>query len=325
MGWDNYEIVGLDRLIYIIFYQLFIILNIFNLGFKLGYAFALNLQSMAPPIFPILKLLLDPDVQKTLILKLAYKQIKAIGFAKILAALLGGLLVGVSSFIKIPQIRKIVTPTSLDTRVSVANGLSLQSLCLDTFNSLISVVFNQQNGVPFTNYGESLLLGLQNAIIILLVKFYRLPDVAKIQSQPTEKRVVSTSEKFLPTFALMAGITLFFGKFAPPQLINYLQVLNIPINIVSKIPQIQNNQRLQSTAHLSDIGIRANVIGGAIRIFTSIQTLKTKKSRNQDVTSDLVLLAGYATSLGLSSVVLGQSIVFKQKEQEKKEQEKKDV
>lgn len=280
---------------------------------------------MAPQILPILKLLIDPDVQKTLILKLVYKQIKAIGFAKIIASLLGALLVGVSSFIRIPQIRKIIKPELLQTRVSVAQGLSLQSLSLDTFNSLISVVFNRQNRIPFTNYGESLLLGIQNVIIILLVKFYRLPDVEKLQNEPIEKRIGLGLTKLLQPIGLIAAITIFFTKLAPPQLINYLQVLNIPINIISKIPQIQNNQKLQSTSHLSDIGIRANVIGGLIRIFTSFQTLKTKKLRNQDITSDLVLLAGYTTSLGLSSVVLGQSIVFKKKETEAKQDEKKNI
>lgn len=287
--------------------------------FKFSYAFALNLQTMAPAIFPLLKLLVDPDVEKKLILQLAFRQVKTIGYAKVLAALLGALLVGVSSFIRIPQIKKLVAPKSVDTRVSVANGLSLQSLGLDTFNSLISVVFNQQNKIPFTNYGESLLLGIQNVIIILLVKYYRLTNIKQIENRSIDEKLIYGAKNLLQPAAIIIGVSVFFTKIAPTELINFLQVLNIPINIISKIPQIKNNCKLQSTSHLSDIVIKANVIGGLIRVFTSFQTLKTKKQKGHDINSDLVLLAGYATSFGLSSYVLGQLIVYKKKQTEELE------
>ena len=110
---------------------------------------------------------------------MAWSQVKAIGIGKVIAALLSALTVGVSSFIRVPQIRKLLINSEHD-RIAVANGLSLTSLSLDTLNSLIHVTFNSQNRIPFIQYGESLLLGIQNAIIILLVKFYRGQETAGV-------------------------------------------------------------------------------------------------------------------------------------------------
>ena len=107
---------------------------------------------------------------------MAWSQVKAIGIGKVIAALLSALTVGVSSFIRV---RKLLINSEHD-RIAVANGLSLTSLSLDTLNSLIHVTFNSQNRIPFIQYGESLLLGIQNAIIILLVKFYRGQEAAGV-------------------------------------------------------------------------------------------------------------------------------------------------
>ena len=78
-----------------------------------------------------------------MLLQMAWSQVKAIGIGKVIAALLSALTVGVSSFIRIPQIRKLLIKSEQE-RISVANGLSLPSLTLDTLNSLIHSTFNYQ-------------------------------------------------------------------------------------------------------------------------------------------------------------------------------------
>ncbi|CAN3374531.1 hypothetical protein DIURU_001343 [Diutina rugosa] len=266
---------------------------------------------MSPPIFQIIKLLFDPDVSKKLILQMALKQIKMIGYAKVLAALLGAAMVGVSSFIKIPQIQKIVNPKLLSQRVSVANGLSLQSLTLETFNQLVHVVFNKQNNVPFINYGESFFLGIQNAILILLVSFYRNKQVAEIERLPTAQKLAAAVETVGKPAAIMAAVAIFINKIAPPGLVDALEVLNIPISVLAKVPQIQNNSRLKSTAHLSDVTIRANLLGSVIRVYTTLTSLSGKKQRGKDLRSDYVLLAGYLSSLALNGTLVYQSVIYK--------------
>lgn len=273
--------------------------------------FTVNLASMSPPIFQIIKLLFDPDVLKKLILQMALKQIKMIGYAKVLAALLGAAMVGVLSFIKIPQIQKIVNPKLLLQRVLVANGLSLQLLTLETFNQLVHVVFNKQNNVPFINYGESFFLGIQNAILILLVSFYRNKQVAEIERLPTVQKLAAAVETVGKPAAIMAAVAIFINKIAPPGLVDALEVLNIPISVLAKVPQIQNNLRLKLTAHLSDVTIRANLLGLVIRVYTTLTLLSGKKQRGKDLRSDYVLLAGYLLSLALNGTLVYQSVIYK--------------
>lgn len=280
---------------------------------------------MGSPIIMLIKLLLDPDVSKKVILQMAWSQVKAIGIGKVIAALLSALTVGVSSFIRVPQIRKLLINSEHD-RIAVANGLSLTSLSLDTLNSLIHVTFNSQNRIPFIQYGESLLLGIQNAIIILLVKFYRGQETAgvgKWQGLNCDDKFAAIRGAVTKPLVIMIASAIFFNKLAPSSLISALEILNIPISIVAKFPQIKTNYELKTVKHLSDTVLRANVVGSLIRVYTSFTDYSTKKQRNKNTVDETILLAGYSTSLILNSILLGQSIVYDKLGEKKVEDEKK--
>lgn len=280
---------------------------------------------MGSPIIMLIKLLLDPDVSKKVILQMAWSQVKAIGIGKVIAALLSALTVGVSSFIRVPQIRKLLINSEHD-RIAVANGLSLTSLSLDTLNSLIHVTFNSQNRIPFIQYGESLLLGIQNAIIILLVKFYRGQETAgvgKWQGLNCDDKFAAIRGAVTKPLVIMITSAIFFNKLAPSSLISALEILNIPISIVAKFPQIKTNYELKTAKHLSDTVLRANVVGSLIRVYTSFTDYSTKKQRNKNTVDETILLAGYSTSLILNSILLGQSIVYDKLGEKKVEDEKK--
>ncbi|CAK9440619.1 uncharacterized protein LODBEIA_P46470 [Lodderomyces beijingensis] len=285
---------------------------------------------MASPIFMLINLLLDPDVSKKVVLQMAWSQVKAIGIGKVFAALLSALTVGVSSFIRIPQIRKLLIKTQAD-RIKVANGLSLQSLSLDTLNSLVHVTFNSQHNIPFINYGESLLLGIQNAIIILLVKFYRSTEegqVANLSKLSLGEQVKAVADTLAKPVGIMIASVIFFNKIAPTNLISLLEILNIPISILAKIPQITANYKLKTVSHLSDVVLRANVVGSLIRVYTSYTDYKTKAQKNKTTIDEKILLAGYTTSMIMNSILLGQSIAYdklgKYKELKKEAEEKKE-
>ena len=280
---------------------------------------------MGSPIIMLIKLLLDPDVSKKVILQMAWSQVKAIGIGKVIAALLSALTVGVSSFIRVPQIRKLLINSEHD-RIAVANGLSLTSLSLDTLNSLIHVTFNSQNRIPFIQYGESLLLGIQNAIIILLVKFYRGQETAgvgKWQGLNCDDKFAAIRGAVTKPLVIMIASAIFFNKLAPSSLISALEILNIPISIVAKFPQIKTNYELKTAKHLSDTVLRANVVGSLIRVYTSFTDYSTKKQRNKNTVDETILLAGYSTSLILNSILLGQSIEYDKLGEKKVEDEKK--
>ncbi|QRG40531.1 hypothetical protein FDK38_005010 [Candidozyma auris] len=268
---------------------------------------------MSAPLMMIINLLRDPEVSNKVILQFAFRQIKAIGYLKVLSLLLGATMVGVSSVIKIPQIRKILKPKTMLARSKLAKGLSEESVSLETAAQWIHVTYNKQQRNSFVNYGESFLLGIQNIAILLILKYYKLRRELAAATTLSEKDQIRECFKALvkPAAAIVA-VLVFLTKVCPPRLIATLQILNIPIGILAKIPQIRKNQALKSTAHLSEVTIFANVIGSFIRVFTTVTNFKKGRSR------DSVLLAGYSASLALNAVLAGQIIHYGKKDEEKK-------
>lgn len=270
------------------------------------------------PLIMVLKLLRDPEVSNKVILQFAFRQVKAIGYAKVLAMLLGALMVGVSSFIKIPQIKKILAPPKMEQRAVLALGLSRESVSLETLAQFVHVTYNQQQRNSFLNYGELLLVGIQNVGILILLEYYRLRrELAASSTLRDKAQIQECLKELIKPVATIIGAVVFITKIAPVGLISALQVISIPIGIVAKVPQIRRNAALRSTAHLSEVTIGANVIGSLIRVFTTVSNFKRGRSR------DLVLLAGYLTSLALNATIAGQMYHYKKEAEERKGLEKK--
>ncbi|GEQ68063.1 hypothetical protein JCM33374_g1729 [Metschnikowia sp. JCM 33374] len=261
---------------------------------------------MSSPIFTVLKLLRDPKLSNKVILQLVFKQVKAVGYIKLLSVLLGALIVAVSSVIKIPQIKKILQPNSAMKRAELAQGLSRNSVRLETLAQFLHVTYNKQQKNAFVNYGESLLLGVQNTVLLLVLEYYRLRKEDEDNGSNGGESLDENSphrkslRKLIPHAFSIVGILGFITKVAPPQLIQLLQLLNIPMSVASKIPQIRKNYKLRSTAHLSEVTVGANVLGSLVRVFTTFSGFKKHRSR------DAILLAGYSTSLGLNTVLAAQ-------------------
>lgn len=199
-------------------------------------------------------------------------------------------------------------------RSKLAKGLSEESVLLETAAQWIHVTYNQQQRNSFVNYGELFLLGIQNIAILLLLKYYKLRRELSAATTLTDKDQIKECLKALvKPAATIVAVLVFLTKICPPQVIAALQILNIPIGILAKIPQIRRNLALKSTAHLSEVTIFANVIGSAIRVFTTVSNFKKSRSR------DSVLLAGYLTSFALNAVLAGQIVHYgKQEKDEKK-------
>lgn len=257
---------------------------------------------MAIPLKMIISLLRDPEVSNKVILQFAFRQVKAIGYLKVLSMLLGALVVALLSVVKIPQIKKILGPPKAEQRAQLALGLAENSVRLETLAQFVHVTFNQQQRNSFINYGESLFVGLQNVAILFIIEYYKLRKaVSASASNLSEKQQIKkTLELVIKPAAVIIGVLVLINKVLPALVILTLQVINIPIGIAAKIPQIQRNAALKSTAHLSRVTIGANVAGSLIRVFTTLQNFKRGRSR------DIVLLAGYLTSFVLNAIIAAQ-------------------
>jgi mannose-P-dolichol utilization defect protein 1 len=98
-------------------------------------------------------LLLDIDPSHTECLKLAVSKGLGIG------------IIGASSIVKVPQLLKLINSQS-------AEGLSFLSYLLESSAYLISLSYNVRHGFPFSTYGETALILVQNIVIASLVLKY---------------------------------------------------------------------------------------------------------------------------------------------------------
>lgn len=253
----------------------------------------------------VLRLLRDPEISNKVILQFAFRQAKALGYAKVLSAILGAVIVAVSSFIKVPQILKILRPDKPMQRAQLAEGLSKKSIYLETVAQFIHVTYNKQQKNSFVNYGESLLLGLQNAVLVLILEYYRIrKEVAEYSVNTESEQEKECLHKLMTPALSLVGLVVFITKLAPTKLVLAIQLINIPVAVLAKIPQIKRNAEIRSTSHLSKITIGANVAGSLIRVFTTIAGFKKTRTR------DSVLLAGYLTSFSLNAIIAAQIYQF---------------
>lgn len=166
------------------------------------------------------------------------------------------------------------------TSAKSARGLSLEGYILETLSYAITLAYAVRHAFPFTTYGENLFLTIQNALITLLIIAYN----------PKPAQNVSSSI-FTATIGL--GATTFALSTVPKDLLQLLQLTTIPLSLFSKIPQIRQNQRAQSTGQLSAFAVISQIVGCLARLFTTAQEV-----------GDNLVLAGFGLAL-LLNMVLG--------------------
>ncbi|KAI8868930.1 PQ-loop-domain-containing protein [Ramicandelaber brevisporus] len=183
-----------------------------------------------------------------------------------------------SSIVKVPQIVKILAAQS-------AAGISAFSCILETLGYVVTLAYNLRQGNPFTTYGESAFLSVQNAIILTLVLSFggRLSGAAVA----------------VAAFASIAYLLAIPGYVSNDHL-GVLQTLTIPIIIASRGPQIIANYSNGNTGQLSAFTVFNYLLGSAARIFTTI------KEANGDVT----LLAGFGLATFLNAVLAAQMVYY---------------
>ncbi|KAF7322066.1 Mannose-P-dolichol utilization defect 1 protein-like protein [Mycena kentingensis (nom. inval.)] len=184
-----------------------------------------------------------------------------------------GIVVG-GSIVKVPQLLLIV-------RAQSARGLSLPAYILETLSYAITLVYAYRNEFPFSTYGENLFLTVQNIIITLLIILYA----------PRPASATKTTNAAVASLALLA---FFLGTaMAPLSVLSLLQLTTLPLSLFSKLPQIRQNYRAQSTGQLSAFAVISQVAGCAARLFTTATEV-----------NDPIVAAGFLFAL-LLNLVLG--------------------
>lgn len=121
-------------------------------------------HSLPAPVVEAGRSLITPYCYKTLILDidpLASPECVKLAISKGL----GIGIIGASSIVKVPQLLKIINSES-------ASGISFLSYLLETGSYVISLAYNARHGFPFSTYGETALILIQNVVIAGLVLKY---------------------------------------------------------------------------------------------------------------------------------------------------------
>ncbi|KAF3004184.1 hypothetical protein E8E13_006206 [Curvularia kusanoi] len=210
-------------------------------------------------------LLHDIDLTKTECVKLAISKGLGIG------------IIGASSIVKIPQLLKLLNSQS-------AEGLSFLSYVLESGAYLISLSYNVRHGFPFSTYGETALILIQNIAIASLVLNYsgRQPAIA----------------------AWIAGLAgagwLLFNE-------NQVNEANLSLamsaagvlGVAAKVPQILTIWSEGGTGQLSAFAVINYLLGSASRIFTTFQEV-----------DDPLILYGFVAGFALNLVLFLQVVYY---------------
>jgi len=244
---------------------------------------------LPPQIIQCGRQLYSQQVFDTLILQLNFFSPESAPLIKeFISKSLGYGIVGSSGIVKLPQILSILSSGSV-------KGLSFFSILLETLSYLINLSYNFRSGNPFTTFGESAFLSVQNLLILLLILYY------------------SGFIKYINAFVGLVSFA-FYSLFGNPQGeaaygilsndgIKNLTKLTVPLIILSKLPQIANNFKNKSTGQLSIVSVIAGLLGAVARVFTTLSS----------GINDHLILFGFGASLLLNLILFLQIVLYKAK------------
>jgi len=157
-----------------------------------------------------------------------------------------------SCLMKLPQINNILKAGSVV-------GLSEAFVINDCIAGLLFVYYNVLSGHPFMSWGENVIVGIQNAIIIFMYWHYS-PELPK-------------APRFLgaATFVACSALVLLFGL--PEAAVSALGMAPIILGNGSKVPQIWKNMVQKHTGTMAVVPALMGLAGCSVRVLTyALQT-----------------------------------------------------
>ncbi|KAM9960436.1 hypothetical protein ACTFIW_009576 [Dictyostelium discoideum] len=212
------------------------------------------MESVIGQVNQVIKTTLGPEWDLSLLIS------KALGYGIIAGSLL----------LKVPQILKVASSKS-------AESLSASSIAMENIGFTISLLAGYKLLNPFSTYGESAFILVQNFFLLVLVLKY------------TQK----LNAVFFTGLVLYAGAVFAALNYVDNDGFNLLLKLNIPLFIISKFPQIITIIKNKSVGQLSFITCFLNLAGSLARVFTTIKEVNNP-----------VILLSYGIGSFLNSIIL---------------------
>jgi mannose-P-dolichol utilization defect protein 1 len=189
-------------------------------------------------------------------------------------------IIGGSMAVKMPQIGKVLLSRSTE-------GLSFLAYILETISTSINFAYNLRAGNPFTTYGETLFISLQNVLMVGLLGIYR--------QQPMQLLLLMAVYSVFMSSLLLPDIYPWDGVW-----LSYLQAATIPIAAFSRLPQIYKVWCTGHTGQLSAATVFAVALGSLARLYTT----------RQEVGGDRLLLISFGSAALLNTVIALQMLWY---------------
>lgn len=154
-------------------------------------------------------------------------------------------IIAASSIVKIPQLLKLVSSQS-------ATGLSFSSYVLETLSFLITLAYSVRSGFPFSTFGETALIAVQDVVIAALILVYSGRGAA--------------AGVFVAGVAALVYALLGPGNIVGADLLRTLQAGAGLLGIASKVPQIYTIWKEGTTGQLSAFAVSWS------RLFVNVTT-----------------------------------------------------
>ncbi len=197
-----------------------------------------------------------------------------------LSKLIGFAIIAGSAILKVPQIIKILQRRSVE-------GIAKSLFYLETLTLLHASTYSIRYGIPFSVYGESLIILAQNLLIVLLFWVY--------------SKTISAGEKvILFTFFTAHAYLLFSGsRFLDDHHWALVQQSNMGLMVASRIPQILTNFQNKSTGQLAFFTFLLNFLGGIARLATVMVE-----------TDDFLYQLQYIIGVSLNGIIVLQFVLY---------------
>ncbi|KAI9776366.1 MAG: hypothetical protein M1816_005333 [Peltula sp. TS41687] len=245
-------------------------------------------RNLPTPINNFLISLLGPDCHQLLISELSLTSPACLKLA--VSKALGVGIIGASSVVKVPQILKLLSSGS-------ASGVSFLSYALETLSFVISLAYNVRHGFPFSTYGETAMIVVQNVVIACLV--------LGLQGRKTGAAAFVAGLASL-AWALLGGGGggggVAQGKaqgVVGLETLRTLQMGAAGLSVLSKIPQIWTIWQQGATGQLSAFTVFNYLAGSMSRIFTTLQEV-----------DDKLILYGFVAGFVLNAVLAAQMLYY---------------
>ncbi|KAI4690916.1 uncharacterized protein J4E88_002389 [Alternaria novae-zelandiae] len=232
-------------------------------------------HNLPQPIADVGISLLGPKCYKTLIYNVDITATECVKLA--ISKGLGIGIIGASSIVKIPQLLKLLNSQSAD-------GLSFLSYLLESSSYLISLAYNVRHGFPFSTYGETALILVQNIAIASLVLKY-------------SGRSVGVAGWIGGLAA--AGAALFNDQWVDNEKLSLFQATAGVLGVASKVPQILTVWSEGGTGQLSAFAVVNYLLGSLSRIFTTLQEV-----------DDPLILYGFIAGFALNAILFCQVVYY---------------